>query len=98
MFKSDPIQDSLNLLRPIFKFPESFEIGISTNDFGLNVTEIIYFDKESQRLRMQLFYSILGLEPNKGADIIMDEKNQNINLQSDNDCKKTSFHESLLPV
>lgn len=68
------------MLRPIFKFPESFEIGISTNDFGLNITEIIYFDKDSQMLRMQLFYSILGLEPNKGLDIVMDEKNQRVAL------------------
>ena len=86
------------MLRPIFKFPESFEIGISTNDFGLNITEIFYFDKESSRLRMQMFYSVLGLDPNRGLDIIMDEKNERIALQSESDCKKTSFHESLLPI
>ena len=47
---------------------------------------------------MQMFYSVLGLDPNRGMDIIMDEKNQNIALQSDNDCKKTGFHDSLLPI
>jgi len=29
--------------RPALEFPDSFEIGMSTNDPGLNVTEVIYF-------------------------------------------------------
>jgi hypothetical protein len=87
----------MNQNRPKVTFPDSFEIGISTNDFGLNITEIAYFDKDSKKLRIQLFYSVLGLEPNKGVDVVMDEINQKIVLQSENDCKKTSFHESLLP-
>ena len=29
--------------RPALSFPDAFEIGISTNDPGLNVTELIYF-------------------------------------------------------
>jgi hypothetical protein len=57
-------------------FPDKFEVGISTNDPGLNITEIIYFDKNEKRLRMQLYYSILGLDANKGLDVVMDEKKQ----------------------
>lgn len=47
---------------------------------------------------MQLFYSILGLDPNKGLDIVMDERQQIFSVQTDNDCKKNNFEESLLPV
>ena len=71
---SDPVQDSLNEIRPILDFPDAFELSISSNDPGLNITEVIYFDKNQKRLRMQLFYSILGLDPNKGLDIVMDER------------------------
>lgn len=47
---------------------------------------------------MQLYYSVLGLDPNKGLDIVMDEKNKTFSVQTDNDCKKNNFDESLLPV
>lgn len=37
----------LNKNRPIITWPDNFEISISTNEFGLNVTEKVYFDKQS---------------------------------------------------
>ena len=61
--------------RPKIKFPNSFQIGISTNDPGLNITEIIYYDMKNKKIRSQLFYSILGLEPTKGLDFVLDELN-----------------------
>lgn len=64
------------MFRPTMDFPEKFEVGMSTNDPGLNITEVIYFDKKEKRIRLQLFYSILGLEANKGLDIVMDEKKE----------------------
>jgi len=62
------------MIRPVLEFPDTFELSISSNDPGLNITEEIYFDKIEKRLRMQLYYSVLGLDPNKGLDIVMDEK------------------------
>lgn len=58
---------------PKVRFPDSFEIGMSTNDPGLNVTEVIYYDKNEKKIRLQIFYSILGLEASKGLDIVLDE-------------------------
>ena len=55
-------QDFLEATRPVFDFPASFEVGISSNDPGLNVTEIIYYDRPAKKIRMQLLYSILGLD------------------------------------
>lgn len=43
--ESDPVQDSLNMIRPTLEFPDTFELSISSNDPGLNITEVIYFDK-----------------------------------------------------
>jgi len=43
--ESDPVQDSLNAIRPVLEFPDTFEVSISSNDPGLNITEVIYFDK-----------------------------------------------------
>ena len=40
----------------------------------------------------------MGLDPTKGLDIVMDEVNEMIAVQSDNDCKKTRFKNSLFPV
>jgi len=82
----------------MIKFPDNFEISISTNDMGLNLTEVIYYDKPKQKLRIQLFYSILGLDRTKGFDLVLDETNKTVAVQSDEDCKKTTFHDSLLPV
>ena len=70
----DEVQNQLNAMRPVIEFPDTFEISISTNDPGLNITEQVFFDKSVKRLRMQLYYSVLGLDPNKGLDIVMDEK------------------------
>ena len=42
---ADPGQDALNAIRPTLEFPDTFEVSISSNDPGLNVTEVIYFDK-----------------------------------------------------
>jgi hypothetical protein len=84
------------LIRPKIEFPESFELGISSDDFGLNVTETIYFDQN--KIRLQLFYAILGLEPTKGLDVVFDESNKLVALQQENECKHTHFGDSLLPV
>lgn len=40
----------------------------------------------------------MGLEPTKGLDLVIDEENELIAIQTDNDCRKTPFKNSLLPV
>lgn len=89
---------TLEQKRPMIKFPDSFQIGISTNDPGLNITEIIYYDQKQLKIRSQIFYSILGLEPTKVLDLVLDEKQGIVAVQTDNDCRKTNFSNSLLPV
>ena len=42
-----PNKNKLNQDRPKVKFPDSFIIGISTNDPGVNITEVIYYDKKA---------------------------------------------------
>jgi hypothetical protein len=86
------------LIRPDIEFPESFEVSISTDEYGLNITEHIYYDKVAKKVRIQLFYGVLGLEASKGFDVVFDEANQIVALQSDNDCKQTFFGDSLLPL
>ena len=49
-------------------------------------------------MRMQFHYSILGLEPTKGFDVTLDEKDEIVAVQSDQDCKKNRFGHSLFPV
>lgn len=49
-------------------------------------------------MRLQTYYSILGLEPTKAVDLVIDEKNNRVAIQSETDCKKTQFHESLMPI
>lgn len=49
-------------------------------------------------MRIQFYYSILGLEPTKGFDITLDEQNEMVAVQSDRDCKKNYFGHSLFPV
>ena len=49
-------------------------------------------------MRLQTYYSILGLEPTKAVDLVLDEKINQVAIQSDVDCKKTQFHESLMPI
>jgi hypothetical protein len=88
----------LNKNRPIITWPDNFEISISTNEFGLNVTETVFFDKQTQKLRLQLFYSVMGLDSSKGFDLVLDEKNQTVAVQSEQECKKTDFMQSLLPI
>jgi len=85
-------------VRPSLEFPDSFEIGMSTNDPGLNITEVIYYDNKAKKLRMQIYYSILGLDKTKGFDIVLDEADKMVAVQTDSDCKKTQFTDSLLPV
>lgn len=58
----------------------------------------MFFDKNGQKLRLQLFYSIMGLDSSKGFDLVLDEKNQTVAVQSDEECKKTDFMQSLLPL
>ena len=86
------------MLRPDIKWPNSFQIGISTNEPGLNITEIIYYDQVAKKIRTQIFYSILGLNPTKVLDLVMDEKNGIVAIQTDQDCRKTKFTNSLVPV
>ena len=76
--------EELEANRPEIKFPNTFKIGLSTNDPGLNLTEIVYYvsynkpltlqDSKEGKLRMQFFYSILGLSPTKGFDIVIDQQ------------------------
>ena len=40
-------------------------------------------------MRLQTYYSILGLEPTKAVDLVLDEKINQVAIQSDVDCKKT---------
>jgi|TARA_B110000285_G_C14793587_1_gene454164 hypothetical protein len=51
-------------------------IGISTNDPGLNFTEVLYYDRKAGKVRSQVSYSLLGLEPTKLVDIVLDEANK----------------------
>lgn len=83
---------------PEIKWPNSFQIGISTNEYGLNLTEILYYDKLNKKMRTQIFYSLMGLEPTKGLDIVIDEQNELIAFQTDNDCRKTHFKNTLFSV
>jgi len=53
---------------------------------------------KNKKIRSQLFYSILGLEPTKGLDFVLDELNGVIAIQTDKDCRKTQFANSLLAV
>eukprot|EP00350_Pseudokeronopsis_sp_OXSARD2_P011620 CAMPEP_0170543270 /NCGR_PEP_ID=MMETSP0211-20121228/2443_1 /TAXON_ID=311385 /ORGANISM="Pseudokeronopsis sp., Strain OXSARD2" /LENGTH=65 /DNA_ID=CAMNT_0010846605 /DNA_START=198 /DNA_END=395 /DNA_ORIENTATION=+ len=59
---------------PIINFPANFEMVLSNNDPGFNLTEIIYMDGNKEKMRIQLYYSILGLDQTKAFDIIIDEK------------------------
>lgn len=97
MFK-DALNLNLEKDRPQITFPSSFQIGISTNDPGLNVTEVLYYDKNAKKIRTQVFYSILGLKPTKGIDVVIDERAGILAVQNDNECRKTNFTHSLLPV
>ena len=36
-------QEELDAKRPLIEFPDSFMVGISTNDPGLNLTEVLYY-------------------------------------------------------
>jgi len=66
-------------------------MAVSSNEFALNITEIVYYDLLSKRMRIQMYYSVMGLEPSKGFDLIMDEKNKTVAVQSESECKKTDF-------
>ena len=45
-----------------------------------------------------MFYSVMGLDASKGFDLILDESNKTVAVQSENECKKTDFDQSILPV
>lgn len=66
------MKDFLEESRPKITFPDTFEIVVSTNDPGLNLTEIVYYDHKNSKIRMRFFYSILGLNPTKGFDVVID--------------------------
>lgn len=84
--RSEKALEELEEQRPTISFPNSFKIGLSTNDPGLNLTEVVYYvswlifltyqDSNAGKLRMQFFYSILGLSPTKGFDIVIDQQKE----------------------
>ena len=55
-------------------------------------------DKPAERIRIQLYYAFIGLVPTKAFDIVLDQKNKTVVVQSDLDCKYTTFEKTLLPV
>jgi hypothetical protein len=38
--------------RPKLEFPSSFEMALSTDELGLNVTEKIYYDRANKKMRI----------------------------------------------
>ena len=40
---SEAQKEALEANRPMITFPESFQIQITTNDYALNLTELVYF-------------------------------------------------------
>lgn len=40
----------------------------------------------------------MGLDASKGFDLVLDETNQTVAVQTDEECKKTDFSDGLLPV
>ena len=54
-FENDQARKSpefYELIRPKIQFPDSFEMSISSDDYGFNVTEHIYYDKKSKKIRI----------------------------------------------
>jgi len=51
-------------------------MAISTNDPGLNFTEVLYYDGKAGKIRSQISYSLLGLEATKLMDVVIDESNK----------------------
>lgn len=49
---SDAQKQALEASRPMIQFPDSFQIQITTNDYALNLTELVYFDKANERVRI----------------------------------------------
>ena len=47
---------------------------------------------------MHFFYSIMGLSETKAVDIVLDQNNKVVYVQSEIDCRKASFERSLMPV
>ena len=45
-----------------------------------------------------MYYSVMGLEATKGIDVVLDEKNEYIAIQTDNDCTKAKLKNSLFSV
>lgn len=45
-----------------------------------------------------MYYSVMGLDASKGFDLILDESSRTAAVQSETECKKTDFDQSLLPV
>ena len=95
---TDAQKEALEAGRPLIQFPDSFQIQITTNDYALNLTELVYFDKPAERVRIQFFYAFMGLVPTKGFDIVLDQKKKLVAVQSDQDCRYHKFEKSLLPV
>lgn len=64
-------------------------------------------DGNKQKMRIQMFYSILGLDQTKAFDIIIDEKlvilnysyvQKTIGIRQEADCKKTVFNKSIMAI
>lgn len=92
-------QKRLEAARPIIEIPDSFQIKMTTNDYALNLTELVYFDKPSGRIRLQFFYSFMGLEPTKGLDMVLELLQDLIAVQTDGECKYTTIiNRPVIPV
>lgn len=50
----------------------------------VNLIELILLffmqDKEQERIRLQLYFAFMGLPPNKGLDIVLDQKKQVVTI------------------
>ena len=49
-------------------------------------------------MRIQLFYSILGLDSTKAFDIVIDEKQETVAIRQERDCKRTEFNKSIRAI
>ena len=45
-----------------------------------------------------MFYSVMGLDASKGFDLILDQANKTVAVQSEEECKRTDFDQDLLPI
>ncbi len=72
---------------PQITWPQSFEMALSTNTEGFNVTETLYIDQPNRRLRAKLSYSLLGLSETTLFDLTVDDSTQRLAFKTNDDCK-----------